>query len=178
MKDKKGIAITNAFQTFLDESGRKPNKIWVEKGSELYNRSMKSWLQDNDIEINSTQNEGKFVIAERFITTLKNKIYKYMTSVSRNVYIDKLDNIVNKYNNAFYSTIKMKPVGVKCSTYISNQLLKKLDFDKLENIPNNLSSLKSKIDKLYIDKLETTPVDLGKSSDEVKNNAFKRTEDG
>ena len=64
-------------------------------------------------------NEGKSVAAERFIKTLKN-IYKYMTSISKNVYIDKLDNIVNKYNNTFQSTIKMKPVDVKSNTYINS----------------------------------------------------------
>ena len=64
--------------------------------SEIYNRSMKSWLQDNNIEMYSTHNQGKSVVAERFIRTLKNKIYKYMTSISKNVYIDKLDHIVNE----------------------------------------------------------------------------------
>ena len=64
--------------------------------SEFYNRSMKSWLQDNNIEMYSTHNQGKSVVAERFIRTLKNKIYKYMTSISKNVYIDKLDHIVNE----------------------------------------------------------------------------------
>ena len=62
-------------------------------------------------------NEGKSVVAERFIRTLKNKIYKYMTSISKNVYIDKLDDIVNKYNNMYHSTIKKKPVDVKDNTY-------------------------------------------------------------
>ena len=64
----------------------------------------------------STHNEGKSIVAERFIKTLKNKVYKYMTSLSRNVYIDILDDIVNKYNNT-YSTIRMKPVDVKSNTY-------------------------------------------------------------
>ena len=68
----------------------------------------------------STHNEGKYVVAERFIRTLKNKIYKYMTSISKNVYIDKLDDIVNKYNNTYHSTIKMKPVDVKSNTYIDS----------------------------------------------------------
>ena len=62
---------------------RKPNKIWVDKGSEFYNRSMKSWLEKNDIQMYSPHNEGKSVVAERFIKTLKNKISKYMTSVSK-----------------------------------------------------------------------------------------------
>ena len=61
----------------------------------------------------STHTEGKSIIAERFIATLKNKIYKYITSISKNVYIDKSDDIVNKYNNTYHSTIKMKPVDVK-----------------------------------------------------------------
>ena len=84
----KAVKTTNAFQKILDESNCKPKKIWVDRGSEFYNRSMKSYLQNIDIEMYSTHNEGRFVVAERFIRTLKNKIYKYMTSISRNVYID------------------------------------------------------------------------------------------
>ena len=63
---------------------------------------MKTWLQDNDIEMYSTYNDRKSVVAEEFIRTLKNKIYKYMTSVSKNVYIDKLVDIVNEYNNTYH----------------------------------------------------------------------------
>ena len=74
---------------------------------------MKSWLEENFIEMCSTHNEGKSVVAERFITTLKNKICKYMTSVSKNVYIGQLDDIVNKYKNTYHSTVKMKPINVK-----------------------------------------------------------------
>ena len=125
MKDKAGITITNAFQKILDESNRKPNKIWVHKASECYSRSMKSWPGKNAIEMYSTCNEGKYLLAERFIRTLKNKIYKYMISILKNVFIDKLDDIVNKYNNTYYTTMKMKPVDVKLSTYI--------DFNKRNN---------------------------------------------
>ena len=71
LKDKNGIMITNAFQKIFDESNRKPNKIWVDRDSEFYNRLMKSWLQKNDIEMYSTHNEGKYVVAERFIKTFK-----------------------------------------------------------------------------------------------------------
>ena len=67
--------------------------------------------------MSSTHNEGKSAIAERFIRTLKNEIYKCLTSVSKNVYIDQLDDIVNKYNNTYHSTIKMKPVDIKSNTY-------------------------------------------------------------
>ena len=118
LKDKKGISIVNAFKQLLKESNRKRNKIWVDKGSEFYNNTFKKWLQDNDIEMYSTNNEGKSVIAERFIRTLKNKIYKYMTSISKNVYIDKLDDIVRKYNNTYHTSIKIKPIDVKNNTYI------------------------------------------------------------
>ena len=79
---------------------------------------MKSWLQENDIAMYSTHNEGKSVVSERFIKTLKNKIYNYMTSVSKNVYIDKLDDIVNEYNNRYHRAIKMRPIDVKDNTYI------------------------------------------------------------
>ena len=79
---------------------------------------MKKWLQDNDVEVCSTHNEGKSVVAEKFIRTLKNRIYKYMTAISKNVYIDKLDNIVDKYNNMYHSTIKMHPVDAQTSTCI------------------------------------------------------------
>ena len=105
LKDQKGISIVNAFQKLLLNSKRKPNKIWVDKGSEFYNNSFKKWLQDNDIVMYSTNNKGKFVVAERFIRTLKNKIYKYMTAISKNVYIDKLDDIVKEYNNKYHTSI-------------------------------------------------------------------------
>ena len=119
LKDKKGVSIAAAFQSILKQSNRKPNKIWVDKGSEFYNISFKKWLQNNGIVLYSMHNEGKSVVAERFIRTLKNKIYKYITSVSKNMYIDKLDDIVNEYNNTYYTTIKMKPLDVKDNTYIN-----------------------------------------------------------
>ena len=79
---------------------------------------MKSWLEKNDIEMYSTHNEGKSVVAERFIRTIKNKIYKHMTSISKYVYIDKLDDIVNEYNNTKHRTTKMKIIDVKDNAYI------------------------------------------------------------
>ena len=76
----------------------------------------------------SIHNEGKSVVAERFNRTLKNKIYKYMTAISKNVYIDKLDDIVDEYNNTYHRTIKMIPVDVTDNTYI--------DFEKEVNNKN------------------------------------------
>ena len=119
LKDKKGISIVKAFQIIFKQSNRKPNKIWVDKGSEFYNAYFKNWLRDNDIVMYSTHNEGKSVVAERFIRTLKSKIYKYMTSISKNVYIDKLDDKVDEYNNTYHTTIKMKPIDVKDNTYVN-----------------------------------------------------------
>ena len=103
VKDENRTTITNAFQKVLDESKHKPNKILIDKDGEFYSRSMKSWLDKNDIEMYSTHNEGESIVAERFIRTLKTKIYKHMTSVSKNVYIVKFNDIVSN----------MTPVGIK-----------------------------------------------------------------
>ena len=119
LKDKKGVSIVKAFQSILKQSNRKPNKIWVDKGSEFHNASFKKWLQDNDIVMYSINNEGESVVAERFIKTVKSKIYRHMTSISKNVYIDNLNDIVNEYNNTYHNTIKMKPIDVKDNTYIN-----------------------------------------------------------
>ena len=88
-KDKEGVTVINAFQNVLDKSDRKPSKIWVDKESEFSNNSFKKWLKDNNVKIYSIHTEGKSVVAERFIRTLKKKIYNHMTAVSKNVYIDK-----------------------------------------------------------------------------------------
>ena len=113
LKDKKGISIVNAFNKIIKQSNRKPNKIWVDQGGEFYNNVFEKWLSDNDINMYSTYNEGKSVVVERFIRTLKNKLYKHMTATGKNVYYDVLDYVVNKYNNTKQSTIKMKPIDVK-----------------------------------------------------------------
>ena len=95
LKDKKGISITNAFDKIIKQSNRKPNKIWVDQGGEFYNNNFKKWLSDNNIVMYSTYNEGKSVVAERFIRALKNKLYKHMTATGKNVYYHALDDIVN-----------------------------------------------------------------------------------
>ena len=112
LKDKKGISFINAFDKIIKQPERKPNKIWVDQGSEFYNNNFKKWLSDNNIIMYSTYNEGKSVVAERFIRTSENKLYKYMTATGKNVYYDVLDDVVNKYNNTKHSTIKMKPIDV------------------------------------------------------------------
>ena len=104
-------------------------KYWINQNANQIKygliNSFKKWLKDNDTETYSIHNEGKSVVTERFIRTLKNKIYKYMTAISKNVYFDKLDDIVNEYNNTYHRTIKMKLVDVKDNTYI--------DFEKEVN---------------------------------------------
>ena len=130
LKDKKGISIVNAFDTIIKQSKRKPNKIWVDQGREFYHNNFKKCLSDKNIIMYSTYNEGKSVITERFIRTLKNKLYKHMTATGKNVYYDVLDDVVNKYNNTKHSTIKKKPIDVKDNSkrvYMMNIMKKIVD---------------------------------------------------
>ena len=118
LKNKKGETIVEGFQKILNNSGRKANKIWVDHGSEFYSNTFKGFLKENDIEMYSTFNEGKSVVAERFIKTLKSKIYKHMTYIRKNVYFDVLDDTARKYNNIVHSSIKMKPKDVTDYSFI------------------------------------------------------------
>ena len=102
----------------MDDFNRKPNKIWVDHGSEFYNHKFKRFLKENDIEMYSTFNEGKSGVAERFIKILKNKIYKHMTTIGENVYFNDLDDIVKKYNSTVHSSIKMKPKDVTDDSFL------------------------------------------------------------
>ena len=85
LKDRRAITIVNAFQKIISD-GRKPNQIWVDQDGEFYNNLFKRFLKTNNIKMYSTYNEGKSVAAERFIRTLKNKIFRHMTALSKNVY--------------------------------------------------------------------------------------------
>ena len=76
MKDKEGKTVPNAFIEIVNRNNRKPNKLWLDQGREFYNELMQEWMDNNDILMYSTLNEGNSVIAERFIKTLKAKIYK------------------------------------------------------------------------------------------------------
>ena len=100
---------------------KKKKKIWVDKGSDFYNRSIKSWLK-TDIKMHSVNDEEKSVVVEKFIRNLKNKIYKQISSILKNVHIDEVGDIVNEYNYTYHRTVKIKPADVKDDTYI--------DFDK------------------------------------------------
>ena len=120
LKDKKGTSIVNAFKKIISK-GRKPNKIWFDQGSEFYNQSLKNFLKINNTEMYSTFNQGKSVVAERFIRTLKNKIFKHMLAISKNVYFDVLDDVLRRkgdelyvkwkgYDNSFNSWINKKDI--------------------------------------------------------------------
>ena len=85
MGHKKGTSIFNAFKKILSDSNRKPKKIWVLQGSEFYSKSFKGFLKLSNIEMYSTYNEGKSVVAERFIRTLKNKISKHVIAIQQNI---------------------------------------------------------------------------------------------
>ena len=97
LKDKRRTSIVNAFQKLIsegseaeDEGRKKPNKIWVDQGTEFYNNYFKDFLKINNINLYSSFNEGKSVVAKRFIRTLKNEIFKHMTAISKNVYFNVL----------------------------------------------------------------------------------------
>ena len=91
--------------------------MWVDQGSKFYNNTFKDFLKINNIKMYSTYNEGKSVVAERFIRTLKNKTFKHMTAISKNVNFDVLDNIVDKYNSTVHKTIKIKAIDVTGDSY-------------------------------------------------------------
>ena len=111
LKYKRRISIVNSFQKIISK-GRKLNKTWVDQFGELYNKLFKRFLEIYNIEMYSTYNEKKFFVGKRFIRTLKNKAFKQMTAVLKNVYFDVVDDIVNKYYNTVHTVIKIKPTEV------------------------------------------------------------------
>ena len=90
----------------------------VHEGGKLYNNLFKRFLKINNTVMYSTYNEGKYVVTEKFIRTLKSKIFKHMTAVSKNVYFDVLDNVANKYKNTVQRTMKMKPINITSDSYV------------------------------------------------------------
>ena len=139
------------LKKILNNSNRKPNKIWVDNGKEFYSNKFKNFLKNNDIKIYSTFNEGKSVIAERFIKTLKNTIYKHMTYIGKNIYFNVLDDIVKNYNNTVHSSIKMKPKDVKNNnlTEYSEEFNKKDPKFKIEDYVR-ISKYKNIFSKGYL----------------------------
>ena len=116
LEDKRGFNIVNTFQKIISK-GRKPNKICVDQGGEFYNKLFKRFLKINNIKMYSTYHERKSVVAERFIRTLKNKIFNHMTAVSKNAYFDVLDTNFDQYNSTVHRSIKIKPIDVTFDSY-------------------------------------------------------------
>ena len=115
LNDKKGETVLNAFNEIVNESNRKPNKLWVDQEREFYNKLMQEWLDNNNILMYSAQNKGESVIAERFINTLKAKIYKKMTANDSKSYISYLNKLVDQCNNSYHHSINKKPINADCS---------------------------------------------------------------
>ena len=103
LKDKTGKSVASALKTIFKE--RKPEKMWVDKGKEFYNKDVKDL-----IELYSTENEEKSSVVERWIRTMKEKMWKYFSAKSTNVYMNVLSDLVKEYNNTGHSSIKMTPV--------------------------------------------------------------------
>ena len=109
LKDKKGKTVFNAFLEIVNESNRKPNKLWIDQDTEFYNKLLPKWLEDNNnILMYSPHNEGKSVITERFIKVLKSKIYKKITANDSKYYLPHLNNSGDEFNNIYHHSINKK----------------------------------------------------------------------
>ena len=109
LKDKKGKTVLNAFIEIVNESNRKPNKLWVDQGREFYNKFMQEWLDNNYILLYFTNNKGKPVISEMFIKTVKTKIYKKKAANESKSYLPYLNKLVDQYNSTYHHSIDKKP---------------------------------------------------------------------
>ena len=130
LKDKRGIRVVSTFQKIISK-GRKPYKTWADQDVECYNNLFQRLLKMKDIEMYSKYKEGKSVVPERYIRTLKNKIFKNMTAISKSADFNVLDDIINKYNQKVYRAIKIKPRKVTFDSYAeynedSNEKVSKL----------------------------------------------------
>ena len=110
--DKKVSTFPNGFVEIVNKSKRKPNKFWVDQGKEFYNSFTQKWLDDNNILMYSTHNEGKSVVAERFIRTLRGKIYKKMTFNDSKSYLDYLNKLTDECKDTYHRSISKKAIDV------------------------------------------------------------------
>ena len=152
LKDKTGKSVTEAF-VGLVEQGRHPNNLWVDEGTEFYNKTFKKFLEDNKINMYHTFNFGKAVVIERFNRTLKQIMWKYFTANNTNTYLNNLPDMVKKYNNTKHRSIKMSPTNASKSENKGNVYFNLYGGDKRPS--RSESSLKHKIgDKVRISKLK------------------------
>ena len=109
LKTKTGKDITKAFDHIIEGSGRKPSRLWVDKGTEFYNKTFKKYLEQNDIHMYSTHNEGKAVVVERFNRTIKTRMWKYFSANSTTRYFDILPALLQQYNHSVHRSTGMTP---------------------------------------------------------------------
>ena len=109
LKDKKTESVSLAFDLIFKKSKRKPEKLWTDKGSEFISKHFKEFLKKNSIKLYHTENEEKSSIVERWNKTMKNKMWKMFSANNNTVYWDKLDKLVDDYNNTYHSSIEMTP---------------------------------------------------------------------
>ena len=110
-----GKTVLNVFIKIVNECNCKPNKLWVDQGREFYNKFMQEWLDNNNMLMYSTHNEGNLVVNEKFIKRLKTKIYKKMTANNSKSYLSYLNILVNQYNNNYRHSIGKKLVNAEYS---------------------------------------------------------------
>ena len=111
LKDKKTESVSSAFDKIFKKSKRKPEKLWTDKGSEFISKHFKDILKRHNMTLYHTQNEEKSSVVERWNRTMKNRMWKMFSANNNTVYWDKLDNLVNDYNNSYHYSIKMSPTG-------------------------------------------------------------------
>ena len=160
----------------VNESNRKPNKLWVDQGREFCNKFMKEWLDNNNIIIYSTLKEGNSVITKRFIKTLKSFMkknscwvnYKWVITQNQTVILEKIQRVLELSNYAtrkeleHATDIDASYLAAKNDFIALKAEVDKLDINKLANDPTSLNNLKTKVDDLDVDKLKTARVDLKK----------------
>ena len=115
LKDKKSKTVLNAFIEIVSDINHKPDKLWVNQGREFFNKLMQEWLENNDILMYSTHNEGKSVIAKRFIKILKAKIYNKMIASDSKSYLIYLNKLVDQYNKTYHHSCNEKPINADYS---------------------------------------------------------------
>lgn len=122
LKNKTGINIVDSFKKIITNKN-KPNKLWVDQGSEFYNKDFKKYLKDNNIDMYSSFGDHKSAVIERFNRTLKTKMWKYFTAKNTRKYIDVIDDLIKDYNNTVHKTIKMKPIDAIKDHNFSNLII-------------------------------------------------------
>ena len=157
LKDKTGKSVASALKTIFKE--RKPEKMWVDKGKEFYNKDVKEL-----IELYSTENEEKSSVVERWIRTMKERMWKYFTDNNTNHYVDILPNLVKDYNNTRHSSIKMTPVEASIKSSVVERWIRTMKEKMWKYFTNNNTSV-------YIDILP----DLVKNYNNTRHSSIKMT---